>query len=229
MEMCSIRAANVNSVPQRSPLRYPGGNTWLIPHVRWWLGSLPIKPSVLIEPFLGGGVVSLTAVAEGLVERAIMVETDRESAAFWHAAVDHGEELAQMVLRFEPTRETVLQLADSRPENVVERGFRTLVLNRTRRNGIICPGASLIRRGDSDRGVGSRWYPETLARRIREIAFNAERLVFCESDGLRLLEAVATAVANAQWCSPTPRMNTRARDCMPTGRLITSGCSRPSP
>jgi hypothetical protein len=44
---------------------------------------------------LGGGVVSLTAVAEGLVERAIMVETDREVAAFWHAAVDHGEELAR--------------------------------------------------------------------------------------------------------------------------------------
>ncbi len=29
----SIPAAKVASVPQRSPLRYPGGKTWLIPHV----------------------------------------------------------------------------------------------------------------------------------------------------------------------------------------------------
>lgn len=121
----------------------------------------------------------------------------------------------QMVLRFELTRKGVLRLADSRPENVVERGCRTLVLNRTRRNGII----------STVTGVGSRWYPETLVRRIQEIGFNAERLVFCESDGQRLLEAVESA----QWCSPTPRMNTRARDCIPTGRSITSGCSRPSP
>ena len=27
-------AVNVASVAQRSPLRYPGGKTWLIPHIR---------------------------------------------------------------------------------------------------------------------------------------------------------------------------------------------------
>ena len=34
----SIPAVNVAEVPQRSPLRYPGGKTWLIPHIRAWLG-----------------------------------------------------------------------------------------------------------------------------------------------------------------------------------------------
>ena len=188
--MCPIPAANVSRVPQRSPLRYPEGKTWLIPHIRWWLGSLPSRPQVLVEPFLGGGVVSLTAVAEGLVERAIMVEIDREVAAFWHAAVNHGEELAEKVLSFTPTRESILALADPLPEGLVDRGFRALVLNRTQRNGIIAPGASLMRRGDNDRGVAHRWYPETLARRIRGIGGMSERLVFCESDAQRLLEAV---------------------------------------
>ena len=28
---------NVASVPQRSPFRYPGGKTWLVPVVRQWL------------------------------------------------------------------------------------------------------------------------------------------------------------------------------------------------
>jgi hypothetical protein len=30
---------NVASVPQRSPFRYPGGKTWLIPYIRSWLAS----------------------------------------------------------------------------------------------------------------------------------------------------------------------------------------------
>jgi len=30
---------NVASVPQRSPFRYPGGKTWLIPTVRQWLNK----------------------------------------------------------------------------------------------------------------------------------------------------------------------------------------------
>ena len=32
-----VPVVNVASVPQRSPLRYPGGKTWLIPHIREWL------------------------------------------------------------------------------------------------------------------------------------------------------------------------------------------------
>lgn len=39
-----IPAANVSSVPLRSPLRYPGGKTWLIPHIREWLRQQPQKP-----------------------------------------------------------------------------------------------------------------------------------------------------------------------------------------
>ena len=51
-----IPAVNVASVPQRSPLRYPGGKTWLIPHIRAWLGAIAPQPRLLIEPFAGGGI-----------------------------------------------------------------------------------------------------------------------------------------------------------------------------
>src|SRR5687768_13627214 len=50
-----IPITNVASVPQRSPFRYPGGKTWLVPLVRHWLGTLDRKPSLLVEPFAGGG------------------------------------------------------------------------------------------------------------------------------------------------------------------------------
>ncbi len=86
----AIPAVNVATVPQRSPLRYPGGKTWLVPHIRKWLAE-PV--GLLVEPFAGGGIDSLTAVMERLTKRAVMVELDRDVAAFWHAALEHPEEL----------------------------------------------------------------------------------------------------------------------------------------
>ena len=185
-----IPAVNVATVPQRSPLRYPGGKTWLVPHIRAWLSTADPAPRLLIEPFAGGGIASLTAVMEGLVDRCLMAEIDPDVAAFWHAALRHGPELSERVTRFTLTRESVEALARQQPDDVVGRGFRTLVLNRTRRGGILAPGASLTRVGENGNGVASRWYPNTLVKRLREVARCADSIGFCETDGMRLLEDV---------------------------------------
>ena len=185
-----IPAVNVATVPQRSPLRYPGGKTWLIPHIRAWLKGLKAKPRLLIEPFAGGGIVSLTAVMEGLSERCLMAELDHDVAAFWHAALRFGPKMKERVLGFNPTRDAITALAASQPCGIVDHGFRTLVLNRTRRGGILAPGAALSRAGENGRGVASRWYPRTIAQRLDEIGQYAGRISFCETDGLQLLESL---------------------------------------
>ena len=197
-----IPAANVASVPQRSPLRYPGGKTWLVPHIRAWLGGLDQKPELLIEPFGGGAIVSLTAVMEGLVERCLLAELDRDVAAFWKAALNHGPELCERIREFEPTREAVEALARTQPDEPLDRGFRALVLNRTRRGGILAPGASLSRAGESGKGLASRWYPETIASRLREISAHAERIDFRETDGMRLLEEFAGTPGSVVFADP---------------------------
>ena len=197
-----IPVVNVASVPQRSPLRYPGGKTWLIPHIRAWLGAQPSAPRLLIEPFCGGGVVSLTAVMERFAERALMAEIDRDVAAFWHAALRCGDELRERLLGFEPTRETVGQLELEQPDAVLDRGFRTLVLNRTRRGGILAPGAALTRNGENGKGLKSRWYPETIADRLSDISAHADLLTFCETDGMQLLAATAGSPGSVVFADP---------------------------
>src|SRR5215469_15426481 len=72
----SSKPINVASVPQRSPFRYPGGKTWLVPYIRDWLGAKRKKPIRLIEPFAGGAIVSLTAAFEGLARHVIFAEAD---------------------------------------------------------------------------------------------------------------------------------------------------------
>lgn len=181
-----IPAVNVASVPQRSPLRYPGGKTWLIPHIREWLART--RPETLIEPFAGGATASLTAVMEGLARRCVMVEIDPEVAVFWRAALCDGQALAERVRNFKPTRETICALERCPAADELDRAFRALVRNRTRNSGIMAPGASLIRHGENGKGVASRWYPETLAKRLNAIAARADRIDFREGDGLGLLE-----------------------------------------
>ena len=182
-----IPVVNVAQVPQRSPLRYPGGKTWLVPHIRAWLAALE-SPKVLIEPFAGGGITSLTAVMEGFVSRCLMVELDQDVADFWDAALHHNSQLIKQIDEFTPTREKIDALERQQPTTVVARGFRTLVLNRTRRGGILAKGAALTRNGENGKGVASRWYPETIKQRLIAIAEHAGQIDFQQGNGMVVLE-----------------------------------------
>ena len=184
-----IPVVNVAQVPQRSPLRYPGGKTWLVPHVRVWLGALE-SPRLLIDPFAGGGITSLTAVMEHLVPNCLMVELDQDVAAFWDAALHHTAQLVKQIDNFTLTREDIYLLENQSSKTVVERGFRTLVLNRTRRGGILAKGVALTRAGENGKGVTSRWYPRTIKQRLMNIARYADRIEFMEADGIAVLEGL---------------------------------------
>lgn len=183
---------NVSSVPQRSPFRYPGGKTWLIPVLRAWFQSLPRTPDLLVEPFAGGGIVSLTAAFEHLANHVVMAETDAWVSSVWKTILyGQAEWLANEILQFKLTEENVRRaLAEDQEGKQIplrQRAFLTILRNRVQRGGIMAPGAGLVKTGENNRGVGSRWYPTTLARRIREIGFNIDRLSFYPGDGFELV------------------------------------------
>ena len=52
-------------------------------------------------------------------------------------------------------------------------------------------GAGLVKTGENGRGLNSRWYPETLARRIQEIAGVRERFSFIEGDAFDVIRRYA--------------------------------------
>ena len=179
---------NVASVPQRSPFRYAGGKTWLIPRIRQWLAGVQPKPSHLVEPFAGGGIVGLTAAAEGLAEQVTLVELDADVAAVWETIIaGDGLALGQRIVDFELTLEHVRAELAASPASVADRAFATIVKNRVNRGGILAKGTGLIKVGENGKGLASRWYPETLNRRIREIVAMCDRLAFIHGDGLAVL------------------------------------------
>ncbi len=183
------RIVNVSSVPQRSPFRYPGGKTWLVPLVRKWLGSLETGAARLVEPFAGGGIVGLTAAFEGLAKQVVMVELDADVGSVWQTVLNGGgESLARRIMEFHCDLATVKRTLATCPVKLPDIAFRTLLRNRVQHGGILAHGASLMKNGENGKGITSRWYPETLARRIRDIAGIKERISFIQGDGISYLQ-----------------------------------------
>lgn len=183
------KEVNVSSIPQRSPFRYPGGKTWLIPCVRDWLKSKDSRPARLIEPFAGGAIVSLTTAFEGLAKHVIFAEMDQRVAAVWRVVTNgQSEWLAQRILEFEVNEENVRKELSKNPQQLRDLAFQAILRNRVQRGGIMAPGAGLIKTGENGRGLLARWYPETLARRIREINDRKDRLTFIEGDAFDLIK-----------------------------------------
>lgn len=159
------RIINVASIPQRSPFRYPGGKTWLVPYIRQWLSSLLARPHEFIEPFAGGGIVSLTVAFEELADHVTMVELDEQVAAVWQAVLgQQGAELANRIATFGMTSANVESVLSEPVSSIQEQAFQTILRNRVNRGGILAPGAGKVKKGEAGKGIRSRWYPLTLKK-----------------------------------------------------------------
>lgn len=185
-----IGIVNVASVPQRSPFRYPGGKTWLVPYLRHWLAarSTPIRPAEFIEPFAGGGIASLTVAFEQLAEHVTMVELDAEVAAVWQTMLGgQATWLAERIANFELTPASVERILNEPAQTISEKAFQTILKNRVNRGGILAPGAGRVKNGEAGKGLKSRWYPGTLQKRIRNIGAVKERITFIHGNGLEVI------------------------------------------
>ena len=86
----ATKPVNAASVPQRSPFRYPGGKTWLVPYIRDWLKAKASPPARLIEPFAGGGIVSLTVAFERRSEKSVAAETRTSKTSGSSTNLEHA-------------------------------------------------------------------------------------------------------------------------------------------
>jgi DNA adenine methylase len=189
VESTGNNIVNVASVPQRSPFRYPGGKTWIIPVVRQWISQEHKPAAELIEPFAGGGIVSLTAAFEGLASHITMVERDEEVAAVWEVMLN-GENkwLADKIFSYNLTIDNVKAELDRPNKQLHDIAFCTILKNRIFHGGILAKGSGMIKNGENGKGITSRWYPKTLRDRIIAIGHVKERIHFITGDAFDILE-----------------------------------------
>ncbi len=198
-----LKIVNVASVTQLSPFRYPGGKTWLVPYVFEWIRTRPVRPKMLVDPFLGGGSVPLSLLHQGRVDRLLLREIDEDVAAVWTCVFgDASSRLCKRILNFPISRENVIRELSRHPNSTVDTAFQTILRNRTYRGGILANGASLMKDGENGHGVASRWYPETLVKRIQRLRQLSSRIQFDCGDGLDLIEEHAAQARVAYFIDP---------------------------
>lgn len=184
----STQVYNVSQVPHYSPLRYPGGKSWLIPYIRRWLESIPrSQRREFYEPFCGGASVGLAVAGERLADHVTLVELDPDVAALWDVLIndpDGAPDLARIVASLDLTPELITAIAASPPASLTQqqRALRVLVLNRTGYNGRLDPG-----KGGQTSDHTCRWYGGTFYRRLMAIGAIRHRLSFIQGNGLALL------------------------------------------
>lgn len=150
---------------------------------------MPAKPAELIEPFAGGASIGLTAAAEGLVDHVTLVELDPAIAVVWQVVINgDAQALAKRITKFSLSEESAKAELAKKPRSDVGKAFQTILRNRVQRGGIMAPGAGLMKSGENGKGIGSRWYPETLARRITDIESYRDRITVICGDALAVME-----------------------------------------
>ena len=184
----SNKIVNVASVRQLSPFRYPGGKTWFVPRIINWAQSLRFTPELFIEPFAGGGIISLTIANENLAKHIIMTEIDEEIAAVWKT-IFYGDAdwLINEILSFDMTAQNVKNILAADCSSDEEIAFRTIIKNRTFHGGILAKGSGLTKYGENGKGIASRWYPKTLAKRISHIKQFKNKITFIHTNGMDII------------------------------------------
>ena len=127
-------------------------------------------------------------------------------ANFWKTIFKPGgaERPAQAVESFKFTDKRVRKMLTS--GHMVagndQEAFRALLRNRVSRAGVMAAGAGLLRSGEAGKGLASRWYPATLAKRLRLIAKHRSCFKFAGTDGIKLMQCYAADKTMAWFIDP---------------------------
>jgi DNA adenine methylase len=112
-----------------------------------------------------------------------MVELDEQIAAVWKTILSADAEwLAQRILSFDLTVDSAKAELYKSPKSQRELAFQTVLKNRTAHGGILAEGAGVLKNGENGKGIHSRWYPQTIAKRITNIGYVARRIEFIKGD-----------------------------------------------
>lgn len=95
--------------------------------------------------------------------------------------------MAERITSFHLTHKTADEALSKSPNTLEDLAFQTVLRNRINHGGILAPGAGRVKMGENGKGIRSRWYPETISKRIRQIAAMRERITFVQGDGLQVL------------------------------------------
>jgi len=157
--------------PLCSPLRFPGGKTFLCDYMERFLRLNDLHPNLFIEPFAGGASISLHLLGKEMVDKIALFDRDPLIASFWFAVFNDGTWLQNKVLKAEVTLKEWIKQQNLPLNGHRKKAWKCLYLNRTSFSGIISNGAGPLggKNQSSDFKIDCRFYKETLLKRLESL------------------------------------------------------------
>mgnify|MGYP001573440318 CR=1 FL=1 len=173
-----------------SPLRYPGGKTFLFPFFDSVMKDNELENITYVEPFAGGAGAALALLLSGKVNRIVINDLDRAIYAFWKSAIFHS---AKFIKKIKSTPVTISEwkrqkaIYSDQKASQFDLGFATFFLNRTNTSGILDGGPIGGLKQNGKYKIDARFTKDTLIERIRKIVLNKDKISVFKKDGLQLI------------------------------------------
>lgn len=173
-----------------SPLRYPGGKTFLFPFFENVIKDNNLEKVTYIEPFAGGAGAALALLMSNKVERIVINDLDKTIYSFWKSSIFHS---SRFIKKIESTPVTMSEwkkqkeIYNNPKANQFDLGFATFFLNRTNTSGILDGGPI---GGTEQKGkykIDARFNKKTLIERIKRISTYKDRILVYNEDGLKII------------------------------------------
>ena len=173
-----------------SPLRYPGGKTFLFPFFDDVLKENELEKITYVEPFAGGAGAALALLLSEKVDQIVINDLDKAIYAFWKSAIFDS---AKFIKKIYSTPVTIKEwkkqktIYNNPKAGCFELGFATFFLNRTNTSGILDGGPIGGIKQKGEYKINARFNKEKLAERIHRVSLYKNRISVFNKDGLELI------------------------------------------
>jgi len=170
-----------------SPLRYPGSKQKLVPYIEKILTFNCISPDTIVEPFVGGGSVTLSLITNGIVNNAIISDFDPLVNSFWAILFSDPKVLVNFIEKVKINLSTFYKFKEVsyNPANfdIKERAKACLFLNRTSFSGIIASSAGPIggSKQESIYRIDCRFNKESIIEKIEYLSAFKKQIIVLPS------------------------------------------------
>ncbi|MHB1697757.1 MAG: DNA adenine methylase [bacterium] len=173
-----------------SPLRYPGGKTFLFPFFDKTMKEHGLKNITYVEPFAGGAGAALALLFLEKVENIVINDFDRAVYSFWKSVVFNSDKFIDRISSIQVTIEERLRqkaVYENRGSDEFDLGFATFFLNRTNVSGILNGGPIGGAEQKSKWKIDARFNKESLSKKIYQLSLYKNRISIFNEDGVKFI------------------------------------------
>ena len=185
--------------PSVTPLRYPGGKTWLLGYVRKFIEFHKLESLTVIEPYAGSASISIGLLNNNIVDRAYLCEKDPLIVAFWNAILKHNDELVESLRLLEVSLDTwhsfkkYLSREAAEKFNIQDLALAFLFYNRANFSGIINAGPLGGKKQISQYKIDCRFNKERLVKKIKKLGEFTDRIQVVLGDGVQFMKSTLSS------------------------------------